>query len=801
MDVLDKINLSDKDFLNLTKLGQNLSKLKLNDPTAIKENLEFKLDLFKLEKSSNNLKLHSSSKLSHSIQLFNNKQEDKDESNIIDVDNVKSPILHFDPQNPVLKYGFSFEVDNGFTGKFNGLNFGIKSGSKIRSLTYLKHNANEKVGPAIISDYKNMSFALVLSDVQSLKVDEAVAFETDASLGFELEFDFEDVFSAGLTGFTDLLKSDQLISLDFNIGGKIGVSFSVDDSFKIVFAKLTGNTYRVSVQKSKSSKSSGSLAFGVEVGFSKPGLVSGAVKERTDNILEGLTSLSPGELIEIEGKLKEIKKGKIGFEDLSESETEIVQILVDRLEIDIVVDKATALLDSIGKFRTEAYQRIEKAAKEKLKIGFTYEYQRIETETLLLQLVIPSTTLKSEHANLIVLNPYPLLQQAKKDNKIIVENYLKESSINITRKWGLVIGLGKFKIGGMDKKEVETKVSYNIDNHQKVSFEGIREYKEVGALGGYNQKWWVAFNASMEDYSDLLKPTMREFDFGFSLIFEHFEKRFKPSSRSERDKFLTLMELAILWNIIPESEFIQKSEELWHKFNSCSNLTLSFKLNLRPEGFEQIISQWLWLLRSKPETNLRLMSRTFGFCMPIVSGYEFRTNRANRADAYGALWYQYFKNEGFDLDVVSDDNDALIPNYDYRNYARMAADFLRDKDPALAEREERYIEIDTGDNIWFGGLTKINPTTAKQWSAFINGLYHLLINIESNSGNANKIIKSSFQRLQSIWAQSLHVKAFGTYIVELAKTRMDIMQDIESVLEITYSDTEGDQKMTVLKKS
>lgn len=794
MNILDKIGLGDAEFLKKLNLDQIVSSEKLSDPTALKETIEYQIPpLIILESDTTDLKLRSSANLSHTTQLFN-ETGDKDEDGILGNTNDDKSALKFNANNPILKHTLSFGVTAGASGKLKGIDFGIETGAALKTIAYFKHAKDEKVKNALLSDLKGMSFGYFLPQVKKLKVGEALAIITNANLGLSLAFETTDVISAGLNGLTEFIESSESIALDIDLGAQIGVNFSLKGNYELIFTKVSGTKYGLYVKSAVASETKANATFGASATFNNPKAVSDYLEKQLDKLLEAVTTLDGEELGDLEKKLKDASSENLDITDLGENEQKIINFLVDRLKLKNKVDKLTGLLNKIGAIRSDVKTKIAKAAKSKIEAGFNYEYSRISSTDILLKAEMDESILTKTHKNLVLFNTAPFIDLATKaanKNNISVKEYLKEKSLTISRTWGISLGIGNYKFGSKDIREIERKIQETIINGErveKVAFDGIRKYEESGDLGGFGSDYWVAFNASMDQF--VKNPSVADFDFGFSFFLEHREGKLR---RSEKTKFYQIMDMAVLWNILGENEADDRAEELWgilNPKNKSEDITFTFKLDFSSEAFDSLKADWANLLVNQPDRNLRLLSQAFGKAMPYDPDFKYRKDRQLRGQAYGELWNYYFRNEGFN---------GIPREAGFAAYSQKAEEYFRIREFDLARIEGKYDSPNqAGDNKWFGGIIRIN-NPAKNVRSFMNGLKDLLFAIQSKDPKYDKVVKRSFRDMQKGWAFKFCIKALGIYFIDMAHIK-GVSNTIESQLEITYADKDGNKKAILLKK-
>ena len=799
MDILKLVNIEDLEFLKKLKLEELTSAQKLGDPTALKDTLNYELPpLIPIEFKSGSsiLNLTSSVNLNHSTQLFN-EANDVDKDGLIGSKEGEEPLLALDVNKPLLKHALSFSVSGGGNGSVNQLKFGIKSGANLKTLAYFKHDKDESVRKALLDDIRDMSVIFSLSQLKKLNIGEALGIITDANLSMNLSFEMGDVVSAGLSGISKYVGETEMVSLDVELGTNVGVNFAIEGAYKLIFVKVGTKKYEMFLKSAVSRSDSISARAGFSASFSNPEIIEKFLSKKMDSILEQVTQLSSDELSSWEKKLKKFKSDNISFLELGQSEQEFVNKLIDRLGIAEQIDKIGAVLNKIGGLREEITNVFKDVATSKIEAGFNYEYSRISTEEILLSAEMDEEILTKTHKDLVLFNTVSFVNLAVDpdfSSKIRIKEYLKEKSLEIKRSWGISIGLGKFKIGSTDKKELTYKAQETIVDNQrrtKVAFEGVRKYAEVGNLGGFGNDYWVSFNASMDSFSAV--PGTADFDYGFSFFLDHDQKKF---NKKDRDKLIRILDLAALWEIIPRSAMDSEYERLWKLLGKQSNardITFTFLLNIGSDALDQLKVMLHRLIADKPERNLDLLAQAFGKVTPYDEGSVYRTDIDKRGKAYGDLWKIYFENEGLLGSPRGDD---------FRVYTNIAERYFKGKDNGLSRREGRYVNNDgttgAGDNIHFGGLIKLN-NPAGPVKNFVIGLENLLDASIHNNHKFEKILKASFNKMQNCWSMQFCIKALGVYFLTLARAA-NVMEFVDSKLEITYTDKEGKEKAIYFEK-
>ena len=795
MNILEKLGISKQGFLEKLNLSHFSSNDKLSDPAAIKEVITFKLPpLLKVESDTASLTFRSSLNLQHSLQLFN-EPGDIDKDGIIGSKEDKEANIILSPAHPILKHAFVFSLTAEANNLIKPLDAGIKKDTSVKTIAYLKHTKNELVRDALLEDIKNLPFAFKLADVEKLEIGEALAIVSHGKLLFSLGFETTDFLASGLNGITEFITLGEDIVLDIDVGAKIGVQFSVSGDYELIFTKISKSNFSLAIKMTAINQASTNAKLGISIGLQNPEFISDYLQKQIDKLLKAVTNMEADDLKTIEQNLKDAPKEDLSSLNLTESEQKNIQTLSNRLNLDENEQTVSGLQKRIEEIRTSITKKVEEWATTKIEAGFAYEYSRIASNSTLLKAHLTKEILEKFHKDLILFNPNPLIEQAINEpdtNKLSIKEYLNEQHIKKLTAWGISMGIGKYKVGSKSSKEIETTEQFKLVNNEKikkVALKAIKKYEEQGDLGGFGTDYWVAFNANMEEFKE--EPTMGDFDFGLAFFLDHREGVLK---NSEKEKFRSIMDMAVLWNIIAEKDLENRSQELWELLNTkngAKDIVFSFRLNFTADAFELLRPDLSNLLTHQKDRNLSLISEAYGKAMPYLENSKFRNNIELRSKAYGKLWHEYFKSEAF----------IKYPQENgYANYSRFAENYFSTHgDLYLRNKEGKYISPNiAGENLFFGGIIRVNKPAIKI-KKFMNGLEYLLFAINYNDKNYEKKIKRAFGEMQGAWTQQYNIKALGVYFVDLANIK-GIQDKIESHLEIRYTNKENKEKVVLIKK-
>lgn len=785
MNILEKLNLDDNQFINQQTITDLLSPLSKAD--LLKDAKELKLGEFSLDSNEGaETDFAFGADASASIQLFNSSEDDDSDDLLASAD--EKAIIPFADNAPVLKYKLQLKADGSVGASFGDLKVGIEGNAMLEAMAYTKHTLTESLSSALLSDVKNFPSVLSLDEVSEMSNGSALAVETEAKIGGSLSFDFADVFTAGLSGLTALLESDKLISLDISKGLEVSANYSLEDTYQLVIIKDSSEGYEflVSVNKSKSSKLSASASASIGVGFSEPEVFSNALNNQLDKLVSQLVEISD----DLYEQAKTWLESNQEVAELSPELSAVVDKLIAHFGIGDIPEKYEELKTKLDEFKDKVKETVTEEAKNKLKVSIGFEYSRISSYTTLLKARMKKTVLAEDAPNgknvfnsLVLFNPNPLIEVARTANSslIKVEDFLKNHMTKQSSNWGISIGFGKFKFGGSDETSREFNVSENIDGDQKVSFNGIRAYKEVGTLSGFSDQWSVGFNPTMDDFAQGGDPKPKDFENSFTLRMQHYDKKFR-GNKAEKGRIQELVDTALCWGIINENSFQSTIDNIWTTLESGKKkapVTFTLNLNFTPKAFELASDEW-WQLMSQPDLSLQFLAKAMARSLSFKADTDIRSTPSKRESAYAGLWLGYLK--------------GTLPS-DARELAKQVENHIQPMDNVMAQKER---DMASGS---LASVVKMNPATKGRWTTFNQGILGYLNDYRFNEyTDYRSEIRQAFNDIKPIWAQSFDVRTFGTYLNQLGTLDGNIPTEIEANLTVDYSDANGQKKSLVVKK-
>jgi len=189
------------------------------------------------------------------------------------------------------------------------------------------------------------------------------------------------------------------------------------------------------------------------------------------------------------------------LDDLGPAERKIARTVLDRLGLKDERATIESLREKVGAIKEKIAGNIEKVLKTRIALSFAYEYNRITSDTNLLQATFTAKAIKALHPDVIKGKTQSTVQ-AIRDGKpgIDLELYLNQKEIVRTHSWGFTLGFGKWAtIGGKDFKKVSTIRRTDFQGRVQESYLGARSY--TGTWVGEKSEWGVDLKADMKNYS------------------------------------------------------------------------------------------------------------------------------------------------------------------------------------------------------------------------------------------------------------------------------------------------------------
>src|SRR5262245_55128845 len=469
--------------------------------------------------------LSINSRGSFTVAILND-ANDPDEDGILGSTAVKTaegalpPQLAFDPAVAYVK--IRAEAGVKATGSLPlGAFVGIDAEAEASAIfaDYRVHQPSEQARAAFTMDIGNARFATKLQDVLALEPGEALAFRFGGKVSADVTVSWSDLFTGQLGSLGKALGTVAPIAVSIKAGASASFSVGVSDDFLIVFSRVDANRWRAGVRKVKSSRIAPSVDAGIDIGLANPKQLQELISVALDGVLG-----APFE------KVQDLLKAS-SLDALGSTERKIARTVLDRLGLKDERATIEALRERVGAIKEKIAGNIEKVLKTRIALSFAYEYNRITSDTNLLQATFTSKAIKALHPDVIKGKTQSTVQ-AIRDGKpgIDLELYLNQKEIVRTHSWGFTLGFGKWAtIGGKDFKKISTIRRTDFQNRVQESYLGARSY--TGTWVGERSEWGVDLKADMKNYS--AEPLVNDYSFGIHLLWSIEQKDLSPTELEE----------------------------------------------------------------------------------------------------------------------------------------------------------------------------------------------------------------------------------------------------------------------------
>jgi hypothetical protein len=683
-----------------------------------------------------------------SVAILND-PTDPDEDGIFgskDVDTADGslpPQLRFDPARAYLK--IRAEAGVKATGSLPlGAFVGIDAEAEASAIfaDYRAHKPSERARAAFKVDIGKARFATKLQDVLALETGEALAFRFGGKVSVDVTVSWSDLFTGQLGSLGKALGTTTPIAVSIKAGASVSFGVGISDDFLIVFSRVDANRWRAGIRKVKSTRIAPSVDAGIDVGLANPGQLQELIATALDGVLGAPLD-----------KVQEVLKAS-SLESLSPTQRKIAQALLDRFLLKGEMATIGALRDRVTKIREKIAGNIEKVLTTRIALSFAYEYNRITTNTNLLQATFTAKAIKALHPDLAKGKSQSTVEAIRGEKSgIELELYLNQKEITRTQSWGFTLGFGKWAtIGGKDFKKVSTVRRTDFMNRVQDSYLGARSY--TGMWVGEKSEWGVDLKADMKNYST--DPLVNDFSFGIHLHWLIEQKELSPGELEE------WLDSGVVWRVFREEDVIDTRARLAPALSGGATLNVQLTI---PNG---VVRAVLPVLAASPIESFAPM---LALAMPWMKISDVRQSAARRRQLYTPLWALYLAH----------------PDHTQGQFAAAAEQHVKE-----AGRTELILTERTpfGPNPFsFAGLTHINGNTLGACAAFTRGCS--ILNTAINSGARNqKTIDKAVGEMDDLWQQSHHVRAIGAYLLDAAE-RAGVLADVTRTMTVEMDDADS----------
>ena len=687
-----------------------------------------------------------------------------------ETDEGLSPALVFDPEHAWLKYRFGGLAKGSVAAEFAPAGVAVLpkvEGQKgVVFAYYRRHDPSEPAVAAVLADAVSLRVAFRAEDALALEEGDALLYRLYGELSAGLTLKWSDVFTAGLSNLSALLRSSEVIALKADAGAEVNFRVGVRDDFRLVFTKGgpvgdTAETVRVSLFKSKTRELGVGAKLGVSVEFADPD----AVEAQLTRIYE---SLAGPVFKDLERILDEADRAA-SLEAIPVELQLPARLLMTRLGLDPLLARPAELRAKWEEIKGKVPGIIEKVAKTKVELGFTYEYLRVSTDKTLLRADLDAETFRRLHPDLMVCRLEGLTEWLRDDAPAgALKRYLRQKSVKVSKAWGFNLGISPWgvKVGGTDRLETSRVVQENVRGEQRVAYDGMRSYEGVWMKDKVT--FAADFKAEMRTFA--APPETCHFDYGLSLKWEWEEESLT------REEFSKILDHAHLWRVLAPNRAEQAADSLKDVFGQSATVRLELTLD------HEALVGLLPILVNPPAPPFNPPDGYAGFgadrrletwgaealaaSMPYMEMFDGRRDPVTRLHLYAPLWRRYFK----------EDSRAFS---DYRRIARQEIPHLADKlnlglkdDEGLAEHE--FVEEQRHST--FAGMIELHQGAGgssagvhRNWQSFARGLKTLEAAARPDNCLPDDRVENSFGDMSRFFTQSLYLRAAGFFIAEVAR--------------------------------
>ncbi|UOE46862.1 hypothetical protein MTO98_20885 [Mucilaginibacter sp. SMC90] len=697
-----------------------------------------------------------------SVKLFND-EDDKDEDEFVGVKDA--PIIFNSESEAYLKYtnAITAKLDANLPIASAGFDLALTSEGNAKSVFYKKHANTDIVNAAFLQDIIHYHTIFDPADIEDLDEDDALAFLVTGSLSSSIKISWSDIFSSSLSLLAGILPVPVTLDLSLTPSLMATVNFSVKDDFRYFIKKLPNKECLVIFKKGKATSTGVSAGAAIQIGLTNSSELENQLEELYEKIIESVFGHTANE---IDTALQKIKGGVADAD-----QEEMVKRLLIYFKLDKVPDSINTLIAKIAAIKTIIPDKIKAIANASLDLSFSYQYKRLTEENEILSVKLPTKELianNNYHKDLLKFKLTGLLDDLR-DSKVagaVVNSYLNEKKITVSKSWGFGLQLFDFNLLGKDYTDLKDVVRTNLGNTaQQISMERVLGYK--WGLGKPAGSWKGLITADMAGYSKQAIPAIDEFDISMLI------NQISENTRLDEDGFRDLIDLAVLWGAIKVADVTAVVTKYLPKVNVKDKKVLTeHKLLFSPAAFKllmQTISSIGW-----SGLNLKYLAMAMGASMTYISDYQLRRDPAARQQTYGGLWLGYLN----DFD----------PDTDPGDFAAAAEEVVRNmgNPDHLAQ-----FEADPGNWIFgdtYAGVIRSNPSLQSDLKDFILGIQNLNNAVQQHSQYTS--FNNAYKKISGVFSQSFSLRTIGNFLMLYARD-LNILSEMSQVFTITI-DPDGD---------
>ncbi len=664
-----------------------------------------------------------------------NRVEDIDADGILaaagepDLERLLQPQVELDENSAWLKYALTAELGTGSNVSLDQLGFAFDLDRKLRLLDYRRHARDNVAVATILSDLSFPRSALATEHVLGMRSGEALAMRFVGTVAVGLEISWSDIFASQFGNVGALFGAGQVIPLRLSAGLTLSAEVSIEDDFVIAFSRVHRDGIRVAVRKAERRRTGAAIEAAARVEFADPEQIEGALHA----VLEAAVGAPYA-------KFRALLAPPVA--QLNSQQAALLLRLLKALGMDPAVpdglgdlgDLLASVEERLDEIEVEIEETIAAIARQRISIGFRYEYNRISTRASLLQATLSEDRFERHHGKLIRGDVTGLLEDIQKDRDgVALESYLRRARLGTAKSWGFTLGIGAWSVFGSDRQEITRTRDEDDAGRVRLAYEGLRSYS--GSWAKESFEWSLDFRADMPRFAARDAPRLSEFELGLALTWERRE-------RLTEKAISKLLDAGAVWGVCPFPQHHDLAERLRALLDQECDITVQMRID------DTALRAMLPKLGSAA---LTAFAPAYGAAMPWMKNFPGRRDVDVRRELYEPLWRSYFQDPDQAPDQLS---------------ARAVAHF---EDMPLPHKELRVVELEFLTRQWatFAGLAKLNSKMIGDLERFNEGMAALAVAVAEDHASTG-IIELVFDEIKDMGKQSHHVRALGAYLIDVA---------------------------------
>jgi hypothetical protein len=615
--------------------------------------------------------------------------------------------------------------------------------------SYLVHDPDDTILDAVEADLQDFPVIVSADDVAEIDQHEAVAMEARGRLDLSVSVKWTDVFTRSLRALNRLVDQADLLSIEVDLGAQVDVGVEVEDDLTVIFSRSETGVIRAAVKRRDRHEISAGVGVGITAVLQDPVQIQVVLDDAVDALL-GVSA----------AKLRKILSGYGSTETLAETDDDDldkIQTVLRRLDLEVTATTIKDLREEVDELRSKVGETLKEIVESEVQASFSFAYNRLGTQTVLLEAVIDDDRVREFHGQVIRGNLRPLIK-ARNDDGVSLERFFEERTVEVSRSWGLGLKFGDwFSIGTRSKVQRTTTARRDaIGALKQYSFTGLC-FNKNDDFGG-EQCYMVRLEATMPRATVHSVPCGDEFTYGLTIGVQYREG---DASKEEVSRWV---DLAQVWQIINPGAASRARSHIQARASAFDGVTASFKVRVPDEVFRMVFNQ---IGHAGREINARFFGKALGEAMPWMKRHAaILQDPSKRRKYYGPLWASYLTNH--------------VPGPG--DLAREASSmFRRAGHSTLATFEGRNWRKTQGT---IGYMAYINPDTRPSWQSFLEGARKLQQTMSKNGSYEG--IEHAFNKMVHLWDQSFYVRALGIYILDLISQNPVYFDQTECLLTIDY---------------